>query len=140
MSLDAGDVLHGVEPTIPEPAEWTARDRELWDALVFNAFDDWQSAPEQVTLAITPARLASINICQQGPDVSDVGGVMEPYGRAWWREAIRYWSGLSWAGDYVPRRLRRRARVRLAPHTRRRNAVYRPRQHAARQSVGGRDS
>ena len=101
MGLAAGDAFRGVEPTIPEPAEWTTRDRELWDALIFNGFDSWEGVPEQVTLAITPARLASINICQQGPDVSAVGGLMESYGRAWWRERIRAWTGHSWSGEFV---------------------------------------
>ena len=48
-----------------------------------------------------PEQVAAINICQQGPDVSDTGMMIEPYDAAWWRQLIQHWSGLSWSGQFV---------------------------------------
>ena len=101
MGLVADARGFGFAPTVPEPAEWTERERELWDALVFNGHERPEGVSDEATRMIDRDVLASINICQQAPDVSDTGMLMEPHDAAWWRQTIQWWSGQSWSGDYV---------------------------------------
>ncbi len=88
-------------PTAPEPGHWTERERELWDMLVFNALDNPGMLEGRYTVVMPSEQVAAVNICQQGPDVSDTGMMIEPYDAVWWRQMIQHWSGLSWSGRFV---------------------------------------
>ena len=69
--------------------------------MVFNALDNPGMLEGRYTVVMPPEQVAAINICQQGPDVSDTGMMIEPYDAAWWRQMIQHWSGLSWSGRFV---------------------------------------
>ena len=93
-------------PTQPQPAWMTARDRELWDALVFDAYDS--SGPqgdlplEQRRTRTVPAReLRSVDVCLPHRDENVTGERLAPYANEqWWERHIERWTGLSWRGSF----------------------------------------
>ena len=110
-SLDRGPHDHD-PPTIPEPSSMTARDRELWDAMVFGAYDypmpeptpkNWMmSLPlrERRTIVITENIVQTIQICIQSSDESHTGERLAAYSdTSWWRRQIDRWTNFSWRGD-----------------------------------------
>ena len=93
----------GQQPTIPEPA---GMNRERWDALVFDAFDEPEGGFEPrrpligQTIVLERAVVPTIRICIQSPDTSKTGERLAPYSDAsWWRRNIARWTGLSWNGE-----------------------------------------
>ena len=80
----------------------TARDRELWDALIFNAFDNFGvSLPlrERHTLVMERRHATSFRICIQSADESYTGERLQPYAETrWWREQIQRFTNFRWTG------------------------------------------
>ena len=90
----------------------TARDRELWDALVFDAYDNqtpnseypasMQMLPlqERRTLVINRAEVPTIRICVQSADESYTGERLAKYSDpAWWTNEIKRWTNVIWHGE-----------------------------------------
>ena len=101
---------HG-RPTRPEPEGMDARDRELWDALVFNAHDYPMPNPanprlmkglpldERRTLVMNRSTVPTIQICLQSADESLTGERLTPYhSPSWWTRQIRRFTNQSWNG------------------------------------------
>ena len=88
----------GQQPTIPEPA---GMNRERWDELVFNAYDNPTAGFESAqTIVLDRATVPTIRVCIQSPDTSYTGERLAPFSEAsWWRRHIMYWTGLSWSGE-----------------------------------------
>ena len=85
----------GQQPTIPEPA---GMNRELWEALVFDAWE--RPYPAEQTIVLDRATVPTLRICIQSPDTSYTGQRLVPFSDAsWWRRHIMYWTGLSWNGE-----------------------------------------
>ena len=89
----------------------TAQDRELWDALVFDAYDhpvpdmstidNWMTTlplHERRTLVIDNRELRDIRICVQSSDESYTGELLAGYDAAWWRRQIDRWTNTRWSG------------------------------------------
>ncbi len=91
----------------------TARDRELWDALVFNAYDyptasqdrEPNQSPgipleERHTIVMGRGDATSFRICMESPDDSYTGDRLDRYNdRGWWREQIQRFTNSQWSGD-----------------------------------------
>ena len=91
----------------------TAQDRELWDALVFDAHDhpmadagahdSWnQSLPldQRHTLVMDRAQATSFRICIQSADESHTGERLQRYADSnWWRWQVQRFTNYRWAGD-----------------------------------------
>ena len=90
----------------------TARDRELWDAIVYGAYDypmpeptlenEMTSLPleERRTLVIAENTVPMIQICIQSSDESYAGERLAAYSdSSWWRRQIDRWTNFSWRGD-----------------------------------------
>ena len=101
---------HG-PPTIPEPEGMDARDRELWDDLVFNAYDHQTpdseypnsmiglSLEERRTLVIDKATVPTIRFCIQSADESYTGERLQSHtDPAWWERNIRRFTNQTWSG------------------------------------------
>ena len=110
-SLDRGPRDHE-PPTIPEPAGMSARDRELWDAIVYDAYDHPMPNPmsengmtslpleDRRTLVIAENTVPTIQICIQSSDESYTGERLAAYSdTSWWRRQIDRWTNFSWRGD-----------------------------------------
>ena len=106
-SLDRGALDHD-PPTVPEPAGMTARDRELWDAIVYDAYDypmadsthenAMTSLPleERRTMVIAENTVRTIQICIQSSDESYSGERLTTYSdSSWWRRQIDRWTNFS---------------------------------------------
>ena len=102
--------LHG-RPTVPEPAGMTARHRELWDALVFDAHDyptpppmapdSRRSLPleERHTIVMDRGSASSFRLCIQSSDESYTGQRLERYtDPEWWARQVEYFTGNRWGG------------------------------------------
>ena len=90
---------HG-PPTRPEPAGMDARDRELWDAIVFDAFDNptrdpappnwWMSRlplEQRRTMVMRRGAVTAIRLCIQSADETYTGERLQPYATAeWWNK------------------------------------------------------
>ena len=83
-------------PTEPRPAWMTARDRELWDALVYDAYDSGHfvgSTPdlEDRRTTVTSRRtVPGILVCIEPSDASYTGERLAPYANErWWRDQNR---------------------------------------------------
>ena len=87
-------------------------DRELWDALVFDAFENptpnmehagnMQGLPldERRTLVIDRPTVPTIQICVQSADESYTGEWLAPYtDAAWWTKEIERWTDVTWRGS-----------------------------------------
>ena len=90
----------------------TARDRELWDAIIYAAYDSPMPEPthengmtslpleERRTLVIAENTVRTIQICIQSSDESYSGERLTTYSdSSWWRRQIDRWSNFSWRGD-----------------------------------------
>ena len=108
LAFDRGPRDH-TPPVYEEPA---GMDRDLWDALVFDAYDRPVADPARAggmagvpltdrrTLAIDQATVPNINICIQSSDESYTGERLAAYtGAAWWTRNIRRWTNLGWSGE-----------------------------------------
>ena len=85
----------GQQPTIDEPA---GMNRERWEALVFDGYDDIYGVEQSFVL--DRATVPTIRVCIQSPDTSATTERLAPYSEAsWWRQNIERWTGLSWNGD-----------------------------------------
>ena len=79
----------------------TARDRELWEALVFDTFDNfrWGSIAnnDRGTEVIPQRTVPTIRICIQSSDDSHTGERLARYAvPSWWQTQIRRWTNLTW--------------------------------------------
>ena len=101
LDTDRGP-LHG-PATEPEPETMTARHRELWDALVFNAYDNFgESLPlqERHTLVMDGSNATSFRLCIQSADESHTGERLANYtNQRWWREQVQRFTNYRWAGE-----------------------------------------
>ena len=90
----------------------SARDQELWDAIVFDAYDnptastmhlaEMQSLPleERRTLVMYPRAVTSFRICIQSAEASEAGERLERFTDvSWWTQEIERFSGQRWAGN-----------------------------------------
>ena len=90
----------------------TARDRELWDAIVYGAYDypipnpmsenGMTSLPlqERRTLVVAENTVPTIQVCIQSSDESYAGERLAAYSdSSWWRRQIDRWTNFSWRGD-----------------------------------------
>lgn len=111
-AFDRAPGEHG-PPTLDEPA---GVDRELWDALVFDAYDspvanratpDAMSGlplEERRTVVVDEGVLRGdrLHFCLQSADDSRTGARLAAYDDpAWWRRQIRRWTGHGWSGEVV---------------------------------------
>ena len=96
-----------LRPTIPQPPEMSAYDRELWDALVFNAYDrpveDSYGHPveERSTAVRSRADVTPFALCLQSADESYTGQRLATSGYhdpAWWRREVEFFTGWRWDG------------------------------------------
>ena len=100
-------------PTLEEPA---GVNRELWDALVFDAYDhpgadrdrpDAMSGlplEERRTVVVNESALRSgrVHFCLQSADDSRTGERLGAYDdRAWWTRQIRRWTNHGWSGEVM---------------------------------------
>ena len=81
----------------------TARDRELWDQLVYNDFDNHPTnacpLERRQTLVVAPDIVPIITVCMDSADQSYTGERMAAFANeAWWREHIEHWTGQRWNG------------------------------------------
>ena len=80
-----------------------AQDRELWDELVFNAYDNFgQTLPleERHTLVMDRSNATSFRLCIQSADESYTGERLANYtNERWWREQVQRFTNYRWAGD-----------------------------------------
>ena len=92
-------------PAEPQPAWMTVRDRELWDALVFDAYDS--SGPQgdlpleqRRTRTVSAGDLRSVDVCLPRRDENVTGERVAPYANEqWWQRHIERWTGLPWRGS-----------------------------------------
>ena len=72
--------------------------RERWDALVFDGYDDNYGVEQ--SLVLDRATVAAIRVCIQSIDTSATTERLGPYSEAsWWRQNIERWTGLPWNGE-----------------------------------------
>ena len=87
-------------PVREEPA---GMDRELWDALVFDAYDNSvmsQPLSDRSTLVLYPSAARGLRFCIQSADESHTGERLQPYSNAsWWEQNIRRFANSSWNGE-----------------------------------------
>ncbi len=109
--LDDDVRYHGL-PTRPVPDGMTARDRELWDQLVFDAYDHptpeagaeshWSTSlplDERHTLVMAQSDATSFRVCMESPDDSYTGQRLDRYNDpAWWREQVQRFTNFRWSG------------------------------------------
>lgn len=84
----------------------TPRDRELWDALVYNAYDSVgfpggaePNLEDRRTAVIHRGGVSGITVCIEPADLSYTGERLEPFAnRAWLARQIERWSGRRWNG------------------------------------------
>ena len=110
-TYDRGPLDHR-GPTLPEPEGFTARDRELWDALVYDAYDRPQADPshngsmgglpldQRRTLVIDSATVPTVNLCIQSADHSYTGERLAAHtDAAWWRRHFERFANVRWSGQ-----------------------------------------
>ncbi len=102
---------HG-PPTISEPSGMTAQDRELWDALIFDAYDHPTPSPdnedyerssipleERHTLVMDTGDATSFRLCIQAADESYTGQRLDRHTDPdWWRREVQRFTNHRWAG------------------------------------------
>ena len=103
-----GDGQHAnLRPTIPQPPEMSAYDRELWDALVFDAYDHpaedsfGRPVEERSTAVRSRADVTAFALCLQSADESYTGQRLATSGYhdpAWWRREVSFFTGWRWDG------------------------------------------
>ena len=89
----------------------TAQDRELWDALIFDAYENptpdlgadgysREALPleERHTEVMASGDATSFRLCIQSPDESYTGQRLERYDPAWWRAQVERFTLYRWAG------------------------------------------
>ena len=96
-----------LRPTIPQPPEMSAQDRELWDAVVFNAYDrppeDSFGHPveERSTGVVSRTAATSFGLCIESADESYAGQRLATSGYHdpnWWRREVEHFTGYRWDG------------------------------------------
>ena len=98
--------IQTIQPRLPQPTGMTARDRALWDQLVFDAYDNsealgHQNTPleERRTLVIASGTIPRIRVCVEAADESYTGERLVPFAtREWLNAQIERWTGVSWRG------------------------------------------
>lgn len=109
--LDADIRRHG-PPSILPPGGMSGRDRELWDQLVFDAYDHptpeagaashWSTSlplDERHTLVMARGDAMSFRVCMESPDDSYTGQRLDRYNDpAWWREQVQRFTNYRWSG------------------------------------------
>ena len=114
LAPDSGlddDVRHHGPPTRLEPAGMSGRDRELWDQLVFDAWDYPTSDPdssgyraglrlaERHTLVMGRGDATSFRLCIQSADESYTGERLASYTQpSWWRNEVQRFTNFRWSG------------------------------------------
>ena len=102
---------HG-PPTISEPSGMTAQDRELWDALIFDAYDHptpspdaedaWRSSlslEERHTFVMDTGDATLFRLCIQAADESYTGQRLDRHTDPdWWRREVQRFTNHRWAG------------------------------------------
>ena len=94
-------------PTRPEPDTMSERDRELWDALVFDTYDHPMGKPgvkqaleERHTIVMRRGDATSFRLCIQSADESYTGQRLQRYTDAeWWREQVQRFTNHRWYSD-----------------------------------------
>ena len=102
---------HHPPVTIPQPPEWSARDRASFDALVFDAYDSPTANPTHEgetsglpldlrhTLVARRSRVAGINNCIQSADHTAAGQRLAEYADTYWSDReLRRYTGVGWGG------------------------------------------
>ena len=104
---------HHGPPTEPEPDTMTARDRELWGQLVFDAYDHptpeagaeshWSTSlplEDRHTLVMDRGDATSFRLCIQSADDSYTGERLQRYTSPnWWRDQVQRFTNYRWAGE-----------------------------------------
>ena len=98
-------------PTGPEPDTMSERDRELWDALVFDAYDHPTAAPgvsaaleERHTMVLGTAAATAFRLCIQSADESYTGQRLQRYATAeWWGDQVQRFVGFRWGSGIIER-------------------------------------
>ena len=102
---------HG-PPDVQDPG-MSARDRELWNAMIFDAYDapdadpsakdHWRTAiplEERHTMVMDRGDAMSFRLCIQSADDSYTGQRLERYAdEAWWRKQVQRFTNFQWRGD-----------------------------------------
>ena len=92
-------------PTQPQPPWMSARDRELWDQLVFDAYDHGGAQSDlpleqRRTRTADPDRARTVDVCLPRSDRSYTGERLAPYAdEQWWKLHIERWTGTAWRGS-----------------------------------------
>ena len=100
-------------PSLPEPeGGFDERERELWDALIYDAHDRPHPDPEAMgsmgglplkdrrTLVMHRGETTSFRICIQSADESYTGERLERYSDPdWWARQVERFTNSRWAGD-----------------------------------------
>ena len=102
VNLDAPRA--GPQSLQPRPAWMGARDRELWDQLVYNAHDNFKTnagpLEKRRTFVVRATVVPTITVCMESADQTYAGERLAPYANErWWRENIARWTGLGWRGE-----------------------------------------
>ena len=96
-------------PTRPEPDTMSERDRELWDALVFDAYDHPMGKPgvspaleERHTMVLGTAAATAFRLCIQSADESYTGQRLQRYANAeWWGDQVQRFVGYRWGSGII---------------------------------------
>ena len=93
-------------PRIDQPSWMTARDSELWDALVYDVYDSTgfistgKDLEDRQTAVIRDSAARTLDVCIEPADQGYAGERLAPYANADWLEGqIERWTGRSWRGD-----------------------------------------
>ena len=93
---------------VPTPAWLTQSDRDLWDQLVYDAYDDQHheliglpDLADRRTLVLWHQDLRTFDVCWELSSQSYAAERLAPYANAnWWETQIERWTGLDWQGDF----------------------------------------
>ena len=94
-----------LQPSMPRPPWMTARDRELWDALVYDGYDNGGPLGDtpltrRHTLTIGANTARTVDVCLPRQDQNYTGERLAPYAsEQWWKRHIERWTGVPWNGD-----------------------------------------
>ena len=96
-------------PTRPEPDTISERDRELWDALVFDAYDHPTGKPgvkpaleERHTMVLGTGPATAFRLCIQSADESYTGQRLQRYAHTgWWEDQVRHFVGYRWGSGII---------------------------------------
>ena len=89
------------------------RDRELWDAMIYDAYDNpdpnpmaedhWRTSlpvEERHTLVMHRGDATSFRVCMESADQSYTGQRLDVYNDpAWWRQEVERFTNFNWSGD-----------------------------------------